>query len=696
MKLSLTLALALICQFINAQTIFTGNKTDIDLKTRLVNIPSIQVTDKSGKMDKLPDYIRKNSLHDNAATLLISWRGYASQNEILNKLAASTIADQYNVVVLYVNDGESAKPIKENLAKRIADSKSATGWGKFMMVAANETDVENNFYTSSSPALFYAGKDMKIFVIGGFVSAERSLSVLNNINDGLYKRNRFWYNDKNEMVPESSSEAERYEEYKIQGNTILYTQGTHSGQTGSGNYILKNGEYLVNGTYETFTPSGQKIITGEFREGVPLTTVKGWYPDGKIKFVYPLNGTAKSFDENGKITMEGPLEKGLGNGLFTGYSGDKKTYEYQYVEGKLNGLQKEYDKNEKISREFFAHPDFQGYNSLKEGLQLTMKDGKLGYLDRNGKFVIAPVYDQANDFYNDRAMVRKGNLTYYINRGGRRLIKNELRYRPRPSVMLPVYKSKKEIVEFLEAGLKNAIIKSYGSSAITKISSSSIEVKAGYTHFSIDLENLVDVNYFYKNNISKGLTDARIEFIGLTREGSENSTEYRTEATLQIDESVKLNHIWHLTENIKQLARLNGAKLIDDLETSPNKEEIISSLQKITHAAVGKKSDNLKITGIEFSGNTYKYNYISPKLGASWSETTILDWGGMEYCFFEAPEKSNDLYDFNIVFLEKESVTTKYNHSPASSSGQFGIYLEKGDLLKAISAVYLLRNAHLE
>lgn len=696
MKLFLTLALAFFCPLIYAQTIFTGNKTDIDLKTRLVNMPSVQVTDKSGKVDKLPDYIRKNSLHDNAATLLFIWKGTDSHNEMLNKLATSSLADQYNVVVLYVNSLGNEKSIRENLKKTITDSKAVTGWGKFMVVAANQTEVESNFYTGSAGVLFFAGKDMKIYAFSNFISAEHSLSVLKDLDAGLYKKNRLWFDKNNNLVPESSSAAEWYEEFKIQGNTIAFTTGTKSGQTGSGNYILKNDEYLVNGTYETFSSNGQKLITGEFKEGVPVTTVKGWYPDGKIKFVHPLNGTAKTFDENGNLIMEGPLENGLGNGLFTGYSNNKKIYEYQYVAGKPNGLQKEYDSNEKVSREFFAHPDFQGYNALNEGLQLTMKDGKFGYLDRTGKFIIAPMYDQANDFYKGKASVRKGNLTYSINRSGSRLIKNELRYRPKPAVMLPVYSTKKEIVSFLGAGFKNAIQKTYGSSAITTISSSSIEVKVGNAYFSFDLEDLVDVNYYYLKNSSEGFSEARMEVIGLIKSGVETSTRYETEVVIKIDESVKLSHIWHLTENIKQLARLNGAKLVSDLETTPSKEEIISSLQKMTRPVIGKTADNLKITGVEFSTNSYKYNYISPKLGASWSETTIHDWGGMEYGSFELPEKSSDLYELNIFFSEKEAVSTKYNHSPAASTGLLGIYFEKGDLLKAVYAVYLLRELHLQ
>ena len=57
---------------------------------------------------------------------------------------------------------------------------------------------------------------------------------------------------------------------------------------------------------------------------------------------------------------------------------------------------------------------------------LATRDGLWGYIDKTGQFAIAPQFDQASDFRDGIAMVRKGGAIFFINEAGDKVLESEL------------------------------------------------------------------------------------------------------------------------------------------------------------------------------------------------------------------------------------------------------------------------------
>lgn len=58
-----------------------------------------------------------------------------------------------------------------------------------------------------------------------------------------------------------------------------------------------------------------------------------------------------------------------------------------------------------------------GYD-FSEGLAAVREHGLYGFIDETGKYVITPQYDFATDFVKGHALVYKGETSYYINSKG--------------------------------------------------------------------------------------------------------------------------------------------------------------------------------------------------------------------------------------------------------------------------------------
>lgn len=54
-----------------------------------------------------------------------------------------------------------------------------------------------------------------------------------------------------------------------------------------------------------------------------------------------------------------------------------------------------------------------------EGLAAVYLDHKWGYVDKAGKMIIAPQFEEASDFQNGLAAVKIGKEAYYIDRAGK-------------------------------------------------------------------------------------------------------------------------------------------------------------------------------------------------------------------------------------------------------------------------------------
>jgi hypothetical protein len=51
----------------------------------------------------------------------------------------------------------------------------------------------------------------------------------------------------------------------------------------------------------------------------------------------------------------------------------------------------------------------------------VLLNNKFGFVNEEGKEVIAPQFDDITDFINGRAQVRLGNQTFYIDKTGKKI-----------------------------------------------------------------------------------------------------------------------------------------------------------------------------------------------------------------------------------------------------------------------------------
>lgn len=236
------------------------------------------------------------------------------------------------------------------------------------------------------------------------------------------KTNNKWYSKEFEELKETDDSAYYYLQYVVEGNHIQKKIGTKAKLLQNINYVAKQGEYLFDGIAETQEENGVKTFYGKFKEGLPLEAVKSWFADGKPKSVYPINGVYKVYDEKGQTVYEGPIENGLGNGIFISTNSYAKTT-YTYKKGIESGLRIQSNNDGKIVRERYISPLYESPRALEEGLQVIKAGNRYGFIDRTGKIVIPVKYDSMpGSFYNGESMIsiiggyiridRKGTITY--------------------------------------------------------------------------------------------------------------------------------------------------------------------------------------------------------------------------------------------------------------------------------------------
>ena len=68
-------------------------------------------------------------------------------------------------------------------------------------------------------------------------------------------------------------------------------------------------------------------------------------------------------------------------------------------------------------REVIA-PQFQAARRFSENLAAVQLDGEWGYVDRTGTYVVERKFDEAGEFADGRASVRRGSQRGYVNRRG--------------------------------------------------------------------------------------------------------------------------------------------------------------------------------------------------------------------------------------------------------------------------------------
>ena len=122
-------------------------------------------------------------------------------------------------------------------------------------------------------------------------------------------------------------------------------------------------------------------------------------------------------DKNGKTIIEiqyrwaTDFQDGLAQVMVRVEENGKKTMKTTFIDKKGN---------EALSKKF----DFNSsYESLfKDGITCIAKDGKWGFIDKRGEFIIAPVYESARNFSDGFAPVKKEGKWGFINKEGKFVI----------------------------------------------------------------------------------------------------------------------------------------------------------------------------------------------------------------------------------------------------------------------------------
>lgn len=422
MRTLLLLAFLLIQTVAFTQTLSFGDQKELDYQTLLTRVPAMTVYDQYGKKYSLSDYISANKLHDNKPTLLVTWGSVKSYIKKIYELDEAGLGDRYNIVFIYLSWGKETELVRD-FNEQLNAAKKPTQWNKFLLVAATSDEILAKLYANGFPFYYYADAKFNIICRTGAIDAAITKNILDGISTGEIKRGKLWFTKEGTLVSPQHKEAYYWVQYLVKDNRVQQTTGIKNKTLENISYIRKNNNYLYDGLAELVSESGQTLLTGQFKEGVPITTVKMWHEDGKIRGTYPVNGKAKLFDKEGSLTLEGPMENGLGNGLFVSYSKGTKTSEKNYKQGVLYGLQKLF-KGDEVN-EYFESAEYEMRGYFQEDLQLVSSNGLYGYIDRNGYPVIKLQYTAGESFNKGTALVEKNGVKFYIDRKGKKLTEKE-------------------------------------------------------------------------------------------------------------------------------------------------------------------------------------------------------------------------------------------------------------------------------
>lgn len=670
-----------------AQGKFMGDTDDLNRKSKLKKIPTMNVWDKNGTKHDLADYISKNQLNEGKPIMLATFGTFGNYSiDELNSVANSSIPDDYNVIVLCVGNMEA---MTEN---KITKEGYEKNWPKFI-VAKMLWDDLRLFYKSAWPFSVFADKDRNIFYYSdGWIRPVKEVKLLlDQIQAKKMVYGKCWYTKKGEIAGKEDADAYYYVEVKNEGNKIIERQGTKTKTLSEASYIYKDNIYYYDGIVKSSTEEGQETFTGQFKEGVPVTAVKGWHNNGKISINMPLNGTAKAFDGEGQLTMEGPMQNGLGNGSFSKYVKGVKTAEYSYKEGKLEGLVKEF-KDGELVKEYLIMPQYEDYREIKSGLQAVKIKGLWGYVDRNGKEVIAPKYESTIYDYEEGVTSVKLNGNWIdLDQKGKVItneesekIKNNWKYD------VKVYKTKPEILKFLQ---NNFVPNLYNErfKNDTKIESLDpilkIDIPMVAVDFDIPYSNIAGIQAKKEN--SKWF----IHLIGKIAQPDQSFQ--RTEEYIALDYSVTRQLALQIKENLRELAILNGGRMIAEEVNGLSQSALFDILDKAVKAGKGyKESSSTRIVDASFSKNKYVYGY---DYGGDKNSITYtgLEWDKFNSAYYEK-EKGSDLVKIFISFNESLKINADYEKGSDSKTNSIRIYVPDDQVLKVIAAIYRIEELNKE
>jgi antitoxin component YwqK of YwqJK toxin-antitoxin module len=668
------------------QTRFVGDAVQLNKAFKLRKLPSVRVWDKNGKEGKLGDYIQRNQLNGGKPLYIAVMGLYGDfKVEELKAITNSSIPDEYNVLVLCVStDKDFATP---GMGK--FDSQPA--FSKCMIVKTSFEELAS-FYTNTYPLSVFVDKGGNVlpYTTGSIPALAQVKKILSMIETGKADLNKTWYTRERVIVEPNDPSAYFYYLTSAEGSKYTETYGTKEGILSVTGYVYHEKKYYYEGKIESKTPTGQSQFSGEFKSGVPISTVKLWYADGKVRANLPVNGTAKAFDENGKLSMEGEMQNGLGNGLFTYYTNGEKTQEYNFIKGEMIGIQKEYNKGE-LKKEFYMSSSFEDLGDLKDGMQNIKINGQWGYVDRLGKQVIAPQYKYAGAFEAGVASVIKNDVSTKINTKGVEVSSDEAKkIRSKWTTEVKVFSTRNEIVNYLKDALVGNLYfkKYYHEPGISFRDKAIQKFDLGGTSY-IPLVDIIEVRLGYPTDLKEwGYT---INIIGKDSSGiSALRSISNTEASFLLKKEVTLRQAYQIQENLKQLARLSGADLVMDKMPYYTQKEIIDLVSKAVGGGRGLKIGYNKIlSDIQITQDRIFWSHQSSS--SKYNETSSgFNWNDLEEILIGRDDES-ELVTLTLEFNKKfNRVRVNNNKTTEDKNSRAQLFVPVDQYKKVIGMLYQL------
>jgi hypothetical protein len=123
-----------------------------------------------------------------------------------------------------------------------------------------------------------------------------------------------------------------------------------------------------------------------------------------FRFLIAQHNGAGYIDRNGKVVIQPTLDQfwnNAGDDFFDGLAKIRVNQELWFIDATGR-------------RVFRAH----GYGRFSEGFASQTKDGKSGYVNRRGEFVVPPTFDSADEFSEGLAVVGMNRIYGYIGKDG--------------------------------------------------------------------------------------------------------------------------------------------------------------------------------------------------------------------------------------------------------------------------------------
>lgn len=424
--------------------------------TRILNnksLPDIEIEDASGKTSTLHSFIRQNIRFRGKPLLLVSTYDFCGGcMGILMELNKQGLGRKYNVLVVYeiIREKDKESQHKKIITKTEPDPSNP----QFLHVRAPQESFAGKLMTNATPLLLFC--DASLSPVFGYVSLSKDVAlthaarILELMEKGLAARKKLSYDRQGLPISNLDKSLFLTREIVESGNRLKLSYGVKSKVISSTSFIVNDSMFVKDGLEQAFHFTFDKdsnvlvkpYISAEYKSGRPVSGITSYHENGKTATNWPLEGSFKSFDENGNLISEGPVKNGLGDGLFRGYKNKLLSFEVNmrnglyhgayrnYKNGKLytsgsysfgreSGLKQQYKDDGSLDYEKYYSSRYERTSDYEEGLALVYSNGKYGFIDRNGREVIPLQFDEAKSFKDGKAEVSKNGRKFFINKEGK-------------------------------------------------------------------------------------------------------------------------------------------------------------------------------------------------------------------------------------------------------------------------------------